>query len=114
MVEDCKCKSCGCGTVTIEEMISMIDDQTLPFTQTEHDGYIIRVFDPKAPSHLYKWHFDEDDRTVQVLEDCDWQFQYDNALPILITKGVDIFIPKGVYHRLIPGTTPLSLKIIAN
>lgn len=105
MVDDC-----DCNDMSFEEMVRQIDDQTLPFTQTEHDGYFIRTFDPNAPAHLYKWHFDESDRVIESLNDSDWKFQFDNELPIPL-KG-QITITSGVYHRLIPGTTPLSLKII--
>ena len=107
MVDDC-----NCNDMSFEEMVRQIDDQTLPFTQTEHDGYFIRTFDPNAPAHLYKWHFDREDRIVEVLEDSDWRFQYDNEMPIPLITGVDVKIPAGIYHRIIPGTTPLSLKII--
>lgn len=107
MVDDC-----NCNDMTHEEMVHQIEDQTLPFTETAFEGYTVRTFDPKAPAHLYKWHFDEEDRTIEVLEDGDWQFQYDNEMPIPVLTGVDIFIPKGVYHRLIPGKSPLSIKIV--
>lgn len=105
MVDDC-----DCNDMSFEEMVRQIDDQTLPFTQTEHDGYFIRTFDPNAPAHLYKWHFDECDRVIEALNDSDWKFQFDNELPIPL-KG-QITITSHLYHRLIPGTTPLSLKII--
>jgi len=109
MVEDC-----NCNDMSFEEMIFQMDDQTLPFKQAEHDGYIIREFDPNAPLHLYKWHFDEEDRTIEPLNDSDWRFQYDNELPIPLLVGIDIKIPKGLYHRIIPGTTPLAIKIVKN
>lgn len=98
--------------VTYEEMIDMINDQRRPFTEERFDGYIIRHFEPGYPDHLFKWHWDEEDRMVQVLEDSDWRFQYDNELPIPLIKGSDIKIPKGVIHRIIPGSTKLSLKIL--
>jgi hypothetical protein len=98
--------------VTYEEMIRMIEDQRRPFTEERYDGYIIRHFDPGYPEHLFKWHWDEEDRTIRVVEDSDWRFQFDNQLPIAIRTGIDIKVPKGVIHRIIKGTTTLSLKII--
>jgi hypothetical protein len=106
MVDDC-----DCNEMTHEEMVHQMDDQTLPFTQTKFDGYVIREFKPGYPAHLFKWHFDEEDRTIEVLEDSDWNFQYDNEFPIPLLTGIDINIPKGLYHRIIPGTTTLKLKI---
>ena len=98
--------------VTHKEMIDMINDQRKPFTEERFDGYIIRHFDQKYPEHLFKWHWDNEDILVKVLNDSDWRFQYDNELPINMIVGVDIEIPKGVIHRIIKGTTALSLKII--
>ena len=98
--------------VTHEEMVEMIEDQRKPFTEERYDGYIIRHFDPSYPEHLFKWHWDEEDRTIEVLEDSDWRFQYDNEMPIPMLFGVDIKIPAGVIHRVIKGTTPLSVKIL--
>ena len=96
-------------------MISMIDDQRKPFIETIiSDNEVIREFLPGQPDHLYKWHADPEDRLVQVLEDSDWRFQYDNELPTPLLTGIDIKIPVGVIHRIIPGTTKLSIKIIKN
>jgi len=97
--------------VTFDEMVFMINDQTKPFTEEEFDGYVIREFDSSYPEHLYKWHSDPEDRIVEVLEDSDWRFQYDNELPIQMITGVDIKIPKGTIHRIIRGTTTLKIKI---
>ena len=98
--------------VTHAEMIEMIEDQRLPFTEERYDGYIIRHFDPSYPEHLFKWHWDEEDRTIEVLEDNDWRFQYDNEMPMPMLTGVDTKIPAGVIHRVIKGTTLLSVKIL--
>ena len=98
--------------VTHEEMIEMIEDQRKPFTEERYDGYIIRHFDPSYPEHRIKWHWYAEDRTIEVLEDSDWRFQYDNEMPTPMLIGVDIKIPAGVIHRVIKGTTSLSIKII--
>jgi hypothetical protein len=56
-----------------------------------------------------KWHWDEEDRLIEPLAENDWQFQFDNELPVMIYK--QIFIPTGVIHRVIKGTTELKIKI---
>ena len=110
--KDCKCKSCKCGKESFDEMIRNIDDNTKPFIETIiSKGEIIREFTPGYPDHLYKWHADPEDRIVEVLEDSDWRFQYDNELPIPLITGVDIKIPKGIIHRIIPGKENLKIKI---
>ena len=112
MVNNCKCKSCGCGKSDMEKLISNIDDNRKPFTEREiKEGVIIRNFEPGYPEHLYKWHIDEENRLIEVLEDSDWKFQYDNELPTPMLKGIDIKVPKGVIHRIHPGKTKLSIII---
>lgn len=112
--KDCKCKNCGCGKMSMEELISNINDQTKPFIEEFFDDYSIRTFEPTYPEHLYKWHSDPEDRNIEVLEDSDWRFQYDNELPSPLLAGIDIKIPKGTIHRIIKGTTNLKIKIFKN
>jgi hypothetical protein len=92
-------------------MINIEDDK--PYTDTRiSDTEWIREFDPYVTeSEEYIWHRDFNDRTVTVLEGSDWQFQFDNELPIIINKYNEIFIPKLVYHRLIPGKEKLIIRI---
>ena len=56
-----------------------------------------------------KWHFDEEDRTVEILENPNWMFQFDNELPFVMKSP--IFIPKGKWHRVIKGDGNLIVKI---
>ena len=108
----CKCKDCKCNEMTNEQIISQMDDQTKPYVETIIDRNIrIRHFDTRYGDHLFKWHWDEEARVIEALNDNDWQFQFDDELPIPLTKGGLIGIPKGLYHRIIKGTTPISIKI---
>ena len=110
--KNCKCKSCKCGKDAYDDLIRKIDDNIKPFIENiVSDSEVIREFSPGYPDHLYKWHADPEDRIVEVLEDSDWRFQYDNELPIPLITNVDIKIPKGTIHRIIPGTTELYIKI---
>lgn len=108
--KDCKCETCKCGKESFDEMIQQIDDQTKPFKETIiSDNEIIREFIPGQPPHLFKWHFDKEDRIIESIDENDWKFQFDNKIPIPL-KGY-IEIEAGEYHRIIQGTTPLKLKI---
>ena len=69
----------------------------------------LRTFSANTADEELQWHWDEEDRTVEALSDNDWQFQFDNELPIKIYK--QIFIPAGVIHRVIKGTGELKVKI---
>ena len=56
----------------------------------------IRIFNQNTPEDEFVWHKDREDRLIDPVKETDWL----------------LFIPKGVYHRLIKGTGDLSLKII--
>ena len=75
------------------------------------DKYIVREFDQNIDPIELIWHRDNEDRTVTVLEGKGWQFQRDNELPLVLSEGVRIFIPKYKWHRVIKGTGTLKLKI---
>jgi hypothetical protein len=74
---------------------------------TDHNN--IRIFSQDVnPSELI-WHSDQEDRTIEVIGETDWLFQFDNELPIPIKKS--IFIPAYKIHRVIKGTGDLKIKI---
>ena len=113
----CKCKDCKCGEMTNEKVIEQMDDQRKPYTERVYASYAfdtlkIRHFDPSAPEHLFKWHWDEEDRWVEAIYENDWKFQFDNELPFELQNGMQIYIECGRYHRIIPGWRPQKLKII--
>jgi len=70
-----------------------------------------RTFSKDVDTMSLIWHTDQEDRTVTVLEGNGWKFQRDNELPLVLSEGVRIFIPKGEIHRVIKGSTDLKLKI---
>lgn len=110
----CKCTECNCQkSMTMEKLLFQIEDQVAPYTEVKLDQKTsIRTFNSEyIKEHQLKWHWDEEDRIIEVLEDSNWKFQYDNELPIPLIAGVDLKIPAGLYHRLILGTGKLSLKI---
>ena len=84
----------------------------LPFQETKlGDNEFIRVFDQETDSGDFMWHRDREDRVVESIGETDWMIQIDNELPKVISK---VFIPMGVYHRVIKGTGDLKVKLIKN
>lgn len=75
------------------------------------DNYVIRVFDEGIDPIELKWHRDNEDRVVEVLNDTDWFFQYDDELPIPLKENVSLKIARHNWHRVIKGTGNLRLKI---
>ena len=81
-----------------------------PFSEEQlTESVVIRTFSSNIDESELKWHWDEEDRLVEPLNENDWQFQFDNQLPERIYKP--IHIPAGVIHRVICGTTDLVVKI---
>jgi hypothetical protein len=82
----------------------------LPFIEEKiGENLFIRTFKQKTDSGEFMWHRDYEDRIIESLEETDWGFQLDNQLPIKISGK--IYIPKGVYHRLIKGSGDLTIKL---
>jgi len=73
------------------------------------DQYIIREFDENIDPIELLWHRDNEDRTIEILGETDWQIQLDDSLPTSISQC--IFIPRHMWHRTIKGTGPLKIKI---
>jgi len=69
----------------------------------------IREFSEQIDSEEMKWHRDYEDRIIKSINETNWMIQLDNELPKPIIG--EIFIPMGVYHRLIKGTGDLKIKL---
>ena len=83
---------------------------SLPFIEKSlGNNQYIREFNADIDNHELEWHIDREDRTIEVIENKDWQVQLDNNLPVLLKET--IFIPKETYHRVIKGTGNLKVKI---
>ena len=86
---------------------------SLPFRETKLDNNVfIREFSNDTDSGEFMWHRDREDRIIESIGKTDWLIQIDNELPKEINK--EVFIPMGVYHRLIKGTNDLKIKLIKN
>lgn len=85
----------------------------LPFEETllsygQTDTFL-RKYSSDFEGEEFKWHWDEEDRTIHSIDETDWMFQFDNQLPIQIQGKIDI--KKGVWHRIIKGTGDLTLIV---
>lgn len=87
------------------------DNEELPFDQEIKEGIKFRTFKSDVDTNELKWHYDEQDREVTILESDGWEFQLDNELPMVLKEGDILFIPKGVYHRIKRGNGDLRIKI---
>jgi hypothetical protein len=81
-----------------------------PYKDVLTDKAVIREFDESIDPVELMWHRDNEDRVVSPVNKTDWKFQIENELPKEI-QG-EIFIPRGVWHRIIKGTGSVKVKII--
>lgn len=83
---------------------------SLPFQEDKlGNNEFIRIFRSDIDEESLVWHRDREDRIVESVACTDWMIQIDNELPKVIDK---VFIPMGVYHRVIKGTGDLKIKLI--
>ena len=81
-----------------------------PFQETKiGENTFIREFNKDTESGEMVWHRDREDRIIESIGETDWMIQIDNELPKQI-RG-EVFIPMGIYHRLIKGTGDLKIKL---
>lgn len=80
-----------------------------PFEENKEDGCIIRKFSADSNPLDLVWHVDNATRIVIPLNENDWMYQEDNSLPVRLDK--ELLVVKGIYHRIIKGTTDLIVKI---
>tara|TARA_B100000131_G_scaffold316139_1_gene355730 strand:+ start:3454 stop:3747 length:294 start_codon:yes stop_codon:yes gene_type:complete len=74
-------------------------------------GVHYRTFYADKPDSEFVWHRDHNDRELEILEGEGWQIQFEGSLPYLLNDIKEVFIPAGVYHRLIKGYNNLKVKI---
>ena len=84
----------------------------LPFKEEIVDNVFIREFKQDTDSGDYLWHRDREDRIIESIGETDWKIQLDDELPKPI-QG-EVFIPMGVYHRVIKGNGDLKIRLQKN
>lgn len=71
----------------------------------------IRIFSSNVNPSELEWHRDHSDRRVTVIKGGGWKFQEEDELPISMTDGMELYIPKGRFHRVIKGHDDLIVDI---
>ena len=82
-----------------------MNSSTTPYTEEAET----RTFTQDVLEEELVWHRDREDRIIDPLSTTDWKFQFDNEIPVNITRL--LFIPKNTYHRLIKGTGDLTIRV---
>jgi len=86
-----------------------------PYIQKNlNNGVFLRTFSKDILSEELVWHRDYNDRIVEVLEGDNWEIQFENQLPQILSVGQEYVIPAYTYHRIKRGTTDLKVIIQEN
>lgn len=83
----------------------------LPFKSKKHKNYEKRKFSKDTSDEELIWHVDKEDRLVYIKKSGGWRVQYDNQLPFFLSDNTYIFIPKGMWHRIIRGDDKLVVNV---
>lgn len=87
-------------------------NKELPFKeQNVRPDIFKRTFYRGLDGYELKWHTDNEDRKVKVIQSKDWKIQLDNELPQTFYEGKEYFIPKGIFHRVIKGEGDLVIEV---
>lgn len=107
------CHKCGydssIGDFNEEGLSQWKSQNKLPFKEVKSGDKFIRTFDQNIEESELVWHRDREDRIVKPLSESDWMIQIDNELPKPLKE--EVFIPKGVYHRVIKGNGDLVVEL---
>jgi len=99
-------------TYGVVKPMEVIGKMNLPFEQNDlSENVKIRTFSSNTDIGEFTWHRDREDRVVELIEGENWYVQLDNELPKKLVKENKVFIPKGIYHRVIKGDGDLKVKI---
>ena len=73
------------------------------------EQYTIREFNENIDPIELLWHRDDEDRTIEIIGETDWQVQLDNQLPTSLNQR--IFMMRHTWHRAWKGEGTLKVKI---
>jgi hypothetical protein len=83
-----------------------------PYSEIVNGSIVRRTFKSDVPTNELTWHRDREDRVVLPINENDWFIQMDNELPVKLHINEEFFIPKNTYHRVIKGSSDLTVEVI--
>ena len=82
------------------------------YHEVKEGNTIYRTFEPRSIlDEDLVWHRDKSDRKVYVIAGNNWQFQFDDQLPVNLNIGDEFIIKANVYHRLLKNDNCTQLII---
>jgi hypothetical protein len=72
----------------------------------------VKKFNSGVDDEEFDYHYDKNSRFIKVLEDSDWLFQFTGEQPKKMIKGTVIHVSRLVQHKMIQGTTNLTVQVL--
>ncbi len=70
-----------------------------------------RILSCNIDSDELVWHRDKHNRLVKIIQAGGWKFQSEDELPISLSNGMELYIAKETFHRVIKGSEDLIILI---
>jgi len=81
-------------------------------TQYITQSCFFKEFEIINDDYELEYHLDKCSSFVKVINNSDWMFQFKNYAPQKMTKGLVIHISKKIKHKMIKGTTNLTIQVL--
>lgn len=75
------------------------------------ENVFIRLFVKDLPSDELIWHWDKEDRTIEVLQSGGWSYQERDKKSRKLKNRETFSIHTGVWHRILKGSGDLIIKV---
>lgn len=82
------------------------------YVDTYNGKSFIRKFNITNSDDDLVWHRDKRDRLIRVIDGGGWEFQHDNQLPFVMEDGMEFYVKRETFHRVIKGVGDLIIEII--
>ncbi len=85
----------------------------IPYKNVSYENnIIIRCIQESSDDFELKWHRDLYNRKIKVISGENWMLQLENETPFVLEKGIEYYIRKDQWHRVLKGRNDLYVEII--
>jgi mannose-6-phosphate isomerase-like protein (cupin superfamily) len=83
-----------------------------PYSDMPSSRGFFREFSSEVDELELVWHRDHRDRTITVLSGEGWAIQMDDCMPVILTVGDVVQIPRATFHRVLKGRGNLQVQVV--
>jgi quercetin dioxygenase-like cupin family protein len=83
-----------------------------PYSDQPGSEGFFREFSCHVEESELVWHRDHRDRTITVVSGEGWAIQMDDCMPVVLTVGDVVQIPRATFHRVLKGRGNLQVSVV--